>query len=274
MSQRAMPEGVMPEGVMPERVMPEPEQGTALVTSLLVIVCLSALGLGLLAASSAERQIAGYTKGAAAVSAAADAAIDAVCPRSAPLLIGSALLASGVSTFHDVTHQPTSASRTVLDLDAVTATAEESATLHSAPTLRAGDCLRGGSLARIAGIADTDSGVYVGVWLADDVGDADGVPEADANGIIRVHSEAFGFGRPPTRRRRGDCALGVWRACAVMEESLTMAWTYPAAILLIIAALRGGTGGTLADAAFYESIRRAIGPKAERSLTMADVPAP
>ncbi len=53
-----------------------------------------------------------------------------------------------------------------------------------------------------------------------------------------------------------------------------MAWTYPAAILLIIAALRGGTGGTLADAAFYESIRRAIGPKAERSLTMADVPAP
>lgn len=49
-----------------------------------------------------------------------------------------------------------------------------------------------------------------------------------------------------------------------------MPWTTPAIVLLIIAALRGG--GTLADAAFYESIRRVLTPAATRSLTMADVP--
>jgi hypothetical protein len=52
-----------------------------------------------------------------------------------------------------------------------------------------------------------------------------------------------------------------------------MAWSFPASILLIIAALRGGTGGTLADAQFYEAIRRAILPASTRSITMADVPA-
>ncbi len=196
----------MSERAMTGRATTEPEQGTALVTSLLVIVCLSALGLGLLAASSAERQIAGYTKGAAAVSAAADAAIDAVLPEIGAAADWSALLASGVSTFHDVTHQPTSASRTVLDLDAVTADlqAEESATFALGANTARWRLFAWAPLARIAGIADTDSGVYVGVWLADDVGDADGVPEADANGIIRVHSEAFGFGRT---RRGADAVI-------------------------------------------------------------------
>lgn len=52
-----------------------------------------------------------------------------------------------------------------------------------------------------------------------------------------------------------------------------MGWSYPASILLIVAALRGGTGGTLADAQFYEAIRRAILPASTRSITMADVPA-
>ena len=50
-----------------------------------------------------------------------------------------------------------------------------------------------------------------------------------------------------------------------------MPWTTPAIVFLIVAALRGG--GTLADAARYEAIRRAITPPATRSLTMADLPA-
>ena len=51
-----------------------------------------------------------------------------------------------------------------------------------------------------------------------------------------------------------------------------MPWTLPAIVMLIIAATRGGNGGTLADAAFYESIRRALTPAATRSVTMADIP--
>lgn len=51
-----------------------------------------------------------------------------------------------------------------------------------------------------------------------------------------------------------------------------MPWSIPAIAFLIVAALRGG-GATLAEAARYEAIRRAITPAATRSLTMADLPA-
>ena len=51
-----------------------------------------------------------------------------------------------------------------------------------------------------------------------------------------------------------------------------MPWTLPAIVMLIVAATRGGSGRTLADAAFYESIRRALTPVATRSITMADIP--
>jgi hypothetical protein len=50
-----------------------------------------------------------------------------------------------------------------------------------------------------------------------------------------------------------------------------MPWTIPAIVFLIVAALRGG-GGSLADAAMRESIRRALMPPATKSLTMADLP--
>jgi len=35
---------------------------------------------------------------------------------------------------------------------------------------------------------------YLAVWFADDSGDGDGVPSADANGIVIVHAEAYGAG--------------------------------------------------------------------------------
>ncbi len=52
-----------------------------------------------------------------------------------------------------------------------------------------------------------------------------------------------------------------------------MSWSTPAILFLIVAALRGGSGLSLADAARYEAIRRAVTPKATRSLTTADLPA-
>ena len=51
-----------------------------------------------------------------------------------------------------------------------------------------------------------------------------------------------------------------------------MPWTVPAIVFLIVAALRGATGSSLADAAMRESIRRAFTPAATKSLTMADLP--
>lgn len=52
-----------------------------------------------------------------------------------------------------------------------------------------------------------------------------------------------------------------------------MPWSTPAIVFLIVAALRGGGGTSLADVAMRESIRRAFTPAATKSLTMADLPA-
>ena len=57
-----------------------------------------------------------------------------------------------------------------------------------------------------------------------------------------------------------------------MEEPLTMPWTTPVTVLLLVAALRGATGASLAEAAFFEGLRRAATPKAERSLNLTDHP--
>lgn len=51
-----------------------------------------------------------------------------------------------------------------------------------------------------------------------------------------------------------------------------MPWTTPTVVFLIVAALRGGGGSTLADAAFHESVRRFFAPAAIHAITMSDVP--
>lgn len=182
------------------------EQGAALVVALLLIVCLSGLGLGLVAASSAERQIAGNARGAALVRAAADAAIDGVLSEIASVPDWSALLSGGVSWFHDASHQPVSASRTVLDLDQITTDLQSDASVMYAlgantPVWR---LFAWGPLTRLAGLGADDSGVYVAVWLADDPAEVDELPSADTNGTIMVHSEAFGFG---ATRRGADAVI-------------------------------------------------------------------
>ncbi len=176
------------------------EQGAALVLSLLVIVCLSGLGLGLVAATSAERQIAGNARGSAATMIAADAAIEGVLTEIAAVPDWSTLLAGATSQFHDVTHRPLSPARVVLDLDQVTTDiqADASSTYVLGANTPAWRLFAWGTLAQMAGLAAGDSGVYVAVWVADDPADADGSATTDANATIMLHSEAFGFGA--TRR--------------------------------------------------------------------------
>lgn len=176
------------------------EQGAALVLALLIIVCLSGIGLGLTAASSAERQIAGNARMAAVTSLAADAAIEGVLSEIAAAPDWNALLSSAVSNFHDATHRPVTSSRTTIDLDQVTSDiqSDTAGTYPLGPNTPAWRLFAWGPLTRLAGLAPMDSGAYVAVWIADDPADADGVATADTNGTIMVHSEAYGFGA--TRR--------------------------------------------------------------------------
>lgn len=184
------------------------EQGAALVMSLLVIICLSGLALGMVAASSAERQIAGNARGAAAAGLAADAVIEGVIAEVAAVSDWSVLLAGDRSSaFQDATRRPVTPSRAVVDLDRVTA--EVQADTAGTFPLGAGTPVwrlyAWGPLTRLAGLPSSDSGAYVAVWVADDPADGDGVATVDANETIMVHSEAFGFGGT---RRSSDAVLG------------------------------------------------------------------
>lgn len=175
-------------------------EGAALVMSLLVIVCLSGLGLGLVVASSAERQIAGNARAAAAVELAAGAAIEGVLSEIAAVPDWGTLLSGATSRFHDATRQPITPSRAIVDLDQFTSDMQSDASGAYAlgadtPAWR---LFAWGPLTELAGLAPPDSGAYVAVWLADDPADADGLATSDANGTIMLHSEAFGFGA--TRR--------------------------------------------------------------------------
>ena len=182
------------------------QQGAALVMSLLVIVCLSGLGLGLIAAGTAERHIAGNARHAAETMAAAEAGIEGVLAEIAAAPSWSVLLSSAVSRFHDATHRPQTASRTTIDLDLVTTEIQaDAAALYALATnTPVWRLFAWGPLTTLAGLASSDSGAYVAVWLADDPADADGSAVADANGVIMLHSEAFGYGGT---RRSVDVAI-------------------------------------------------------------------
>ena len=176
------------------------EEGAALVLSMLVIACLSGLGLGLVAATSSERQIAGNARGAAATQLAAAAAIEGMLPEIAASPDWSVLLSTATSWLHDATHRPISLSRTIIDLDQIGTEiqSEAAATYALGANTPRWHLFAWGPLTRLAGLDAVASGAYVAVWIADDPADADNSATNDANGTIMVHSEAFGFGA--TRR--------------------------------------------------------------------------
>ena len=98
------------------------EDGAALILALIVVVALSGIGLGMVAASSTERQVSANARNAAEIGLAADAVVEGVIgdvaaePNWSPLLSGAR-----VSAFSTGSHQVTTPSRTSLNLDTVTA---------------------------------------------------------------------------------------------------------------------------------------------------------
>ncbi len=172
-------------------------EGAALIMALLVIVCLSGLGLGMAAASSAERQISANARGAAAIGLAAAAVVEGVigevaaAPDWSPLVSGAR-----ASIFNAGSHQITTPSRTSLNLDTITAEiqSDAAATYPLGANTPVWRLFGWGPLTTLAGLPAGDSGAYVAVWVADDPSDNDGNAAADANGVIMLHGEAFGYG--------------------------------------------------------------------------------
>jgi hypothetical protein len=182
------------------------EQGAALVMAMLIVACLSGLGLGLVAASTAERQIAGNARGAAATELAAAAAIEGMLPEIAAAPDWSALLSTSTSWLHAGTHHPITSSRTFIDLDQIGADiqSDAAATYGLGANTPQWRLFAWGPLTELAGLEAQASGAYVAVWIADDPTDGDDSATADANGTIMLHSEAFGYG---ATRRGADVVI-------------------------------------------------------------------
>jgi hypothetical protein len=60
---------------------------------------------------------------------------------------------------------------------------------------------------------------YLAVWLADDSGDGDGNPSADANGIVIVHAESYG---PGGLLRAVECVVS--RAPPMGSRPVLLSW--------------------------------------------------
>lgn len=173
------------------------ERGAALIMALLVVVCLSGIGLGMATASSAERQISANARGAAAIGLAASAVVEGVigevaaAPSWSPLVSGAQ-----ASIFNGGSHQVMTPSKTPLNLDMITAEiqSDTASTFASGANTPVWRLFGFGPLTTLAGLPAGDSGAYVAVWVADDPSDNDGNPSADANGVIMLHGEAFGYG--------------------------------------------------------------------------------
>ena len=147
------------------------ETGAALIMALLVVVCLSGIGLGMTTASSAERQISSNARGAASIAMAAGAVVEGVIGEFAGAADWTPFVSGArVSIFNAGSHQVTAASRTPLNLDTITAEiqSDAAATYQLGANTPSWRLFGWGPLTTLAGLPAGDSGAYVAVWVADD----------------------------------------------------------------------------------------------------------
>lgn len=170
------------------------EQGTALVLSLLVVVCLSGLGLGLATASGAERTVAGHAHGAIDTMLAADAAVESVLGDVAAAPDWSTWLSGVTTSFRDTSLVVTTPAKARVDLAAITAELQSDGTYGTGANAPVWHLIAWGRLAARLGLPSDANLNYVAVWAADDPAETDGRPDLDANHILLLHGEAFGLG--------------------------------------------------------------------------------
>jgi hypothetical protein len=173
------------------------QKGAALILALIVVVCLSGVGLGMAAASSVERQVSANARNAAVIGLAAGAVVEGVIGEVAAVPNWSPLVSGARSSvFNAGSHQVLTPSRTAINLDTITAEiqADTAATYPLGANTPVWRLYGWGPLTALAGLPAADSGAYVAVWVADDPSDNDGNAAADANGVIMLHGEAFGYG--------------------------------------------------------------------------------
>lgn len=167
----------------------------ALMSVLLAGVLLLGYGLATSFMANTELAIASADRGGREAVYAADGAVHAAVAELAGGWSG-VLDGSRTSLFHDVTLNPViDGTGRVFDLPARTAVLQAgSDTAFSGPDRVQWRLFAWGPASMLLSPPASIGPFYLAVWFADDSGDGDGDPSADANGIVIVHAEAYGAG--------------------------------------------------------------------------------
>ncbi|HTI38416.1 MAG TPA: hypothetical protein VL484_12685 [Vicinamibacterales bacterium] len=168
----------------------------ALLTVLVAGVLLLAYGLTTTFMANTETAIASANRAGREAVYAADAAAHAAIAELAPMSVWDPVLGGQLSAFHDVTMTPrVDGEANPLDLAARTATLQaETDAVASGPDRPVWRLFAWGPASMLLPSPASIGPFYLAVWFADDSGDGDGNPSADANGIVIVHAESYGAG--------------------------------------------------------------------------------
>lgn len=175
------------------------ERGSAILIALLTTLLLGSIGAALTVVTSTETLIAGAHRHAEEAAAAAEAAFELALHDLAAQATWSSVLAPPpaniTSTFVD--HQQVVAAPDGRPLDLARLTADRQRDSDAAYGAFGADSPRWrlflhSPLQAVLPSGTFAVGAYLVAWVADDGGDGDGDPAADANGRILVHAEAYG----------------------------------------------------------------------------------
>jgi hypothetical protein len=174
------------------------ERGVALIIALLATMLLTALGIALIMVTNTETRITANFRNSQEALYAADAGTERVVqdlllvPRWNDILTGTM-----TSSFHDSTMTPTlPGGGTVINL--ATATAQLQSQTDTANLWGANNprwrLYAWGPVTSLLPSSTIDSWMYIAVWVADDPSESDSDPLTDTNGVLTLHSEAYGPG--------------------------------------------------------------------------------
>lgn len=174
------------------------ERGVALIIALIATMLLTALALALVMVTNTETRITANFRNSQEALYAADAGTERVVqdlllvPRWNDLLTGTM-----TSSFKDSTMTPYLPGGGA-QINLTNATAQLQATTDAAnlwgtnnPRWR---LYAWGPVTSLLPSATIDSWMYIAVWVADDPSEIDGDPLTDTNGVLTLHSEAWGPG--------------------------------------------------------------------------------
>jgi hypothetical protein len=175
----------------------------ALITSLLLIGLLTAIGLGLTLVGIVETWLSAGARTSQVLSSAADAGaarveVDLAASSDWTTLLTAASSAPP-SLFNDGQAVPMLVDRSVVDLSSETRRIQaDSDSLYGSaavnPDAPAWRLFARGALADLVPGRIVDAPVYLAAWLADDPADGDANPAADLNGRVLVRAIAYGIG--------------------------------------------------------------------------------